>query len=282
MKYIHKTLRNPKTLKYKYKEESASTIQRKAELFNSIFYSVFAPKTLFTVNRYQNQKAKLHNFKVSVEIIENFLDKLEIKRSGGPNNLPPIFFKATKKQLCGTLNTMFKIFNRIRKLPLFLKTAAVVPVFKEDNPKLIENFRPISLLCIESEIFERFMYMPLYNHFKNFLSKNQHGFVRKRSVMTNLQHFLTEIFVAMENDPTARVIAFYSDFSKAFDTVPHDLLIAKLCDIGLGGCFLDIIYDYLNQRKQYVRIEDHTSKELQVNSRVPQGSHMWPLLFCIL
>ena len=80
----------------------------------------------------------------------------------------------------------------------------------------------------------------------------------------------------MDNDPTAQVIAFYSDFSKAFDTMPHELLTSKLCDNGVGGCFLDILCDYLSQRKQYVRIEDHISKELQVTSGVPHGSQLWP------
>ena len=85
----------------------------------------------------------------------------------------------------------------------------------------------------------------------------------------------------MEKNPAAQVIAFYSDFSKAFDTVPHELFMSKLSHIGVGGCFLEILYDYLSHRKQYVRIEVHTSKELQVSSGVPQGSLLGPLLFCI-
>ena len=79
----------------------------------------------------------------------------------------------------------------------------------------------------------------------------------------------------------AQVIAFYSDFSKALDTVPHELPISKLCDISIRGRLLDILYDYLNQQKQCVRIEAHTSKKLQTTSGVPQGSLLGPLLFCI-
>ena len=71
--------------------------------------------------------------------------------------------------------------------------------------------------------------------------------------MSNLLQILNEIYVAMDNDPTAQIIAFYGEFFKAFDTVPHELLICKPCDIGAGGCFLDILYDYSNKRKQYVR-----------------------------
>ena len=179
--------------------------------------------------------------------------------------------------MCRTLNTIFQKFNYIRKLPLFWKTAVLVPVYKKDNPRLVEKYRPISLLWIESKIFEKSMYVPLYNHFKENPSKNQHGFVKKRSVMSILLHFLNEIYVTMDNDPTAQVIAFYSDFSKEVDTVPHKLLISELCDIGVGGCSLDIPYDYINQQKQYVRIEDHTSKELQVISGLTQSS----LLSCI-
>ena len=136
---------------------------------------------------------------------------------------------------------MFKNFKRIQKLSLFRKTAAVVPLYKRDNPKFVEKYRTLSLFCIERKIFEKCMYVPLYNHFKNFLSKNQHGFVRKRSAMSNLLQFLNEIYVAMDNNSTAQVIAFCSDFFKAFDTVPHELLICKVCDIGVGGCLLDIL-----------------------------------------
>ena len=215
LKYINKVPRIPNNCKIQRRVSKHNPEQY--QLLNSLFHSVFAPKAPFTVKRYQNQKAKLQNFKVSVGITENFLDELDIKKSRGPNNLPPIFFKATKKQMCRTLNTMFKNFKRIRKLPLFWTTAAVVPVYKKDSPKLVENYRPISLLCIDGR-FSKSACTYRYTTTSKTLSTNQHGFFRKRSVMGNLLQFLNENYVTKENDPTAQVIEFYSDFSKTFET----------------------------------------------------------------
>ena len=114
-------------------------------------------------------------------------------------------------------------------------------MYKKDNPKLVENYRPIYLICIVSKIFKKkSMYVPLYNQFKNFLSKNQRGFVRKRSVMSNLLQFLKEMYVATDNDLT---VAFYKDFSDAFDTMPDELLNSKPSDIGVIWCFLENLYN---------------------------------------
>ena len=93
--------------------------------------------------------------------------------------------------------------------------------------------------------------------------------------------FLKRIYEALDHDPYSEIIAFYTDFSEAFDKGPHYELIQKLIDIGVGGCLLEILIDFLKNRRQYVRVDNTSSKILDITSGVPQGSLLGPLLFCI-
>ena len=69
------------------------------------------------------------------------------------------------------------------------------------------------------------------------------------------------------------------DLSKAFDCLPHDLLLAKLTACGVDESFLCYIYSYLLNRKQCLRLNNINSYFLNVISGVPQGSIVGPILF---
>ena len=112
-------------------------------------------------------------------------------KTRGPDGLPPLFFRktATATEMCKTLNTIFRAVKRNRKLPKALKKAAVSPIHKQAEYKFVGNYRPVSLLNIESKIFEKCIYEELSAHFIKFLS-SKHGFVPQRSVYTNMLLFL--------------------------------------------------------------------------------------------
>lgn len=114
---------------------------------------------------------------------------------------------------------------------------------------------------------------------QNVINTTQHGFIKVRSVETNLLSFYNAISKSMESGTQTDVI--YTDFSKAFDSVDHSLLLAKLHMYGVSDPLLSWFKSYLSDRTQQVKINDFLSDPFHASSGVPQGGHISPLLFAI-
>ena len=203
-------------------DDKVSTIvHEQVDIMIEFFHSVFSPKQPFSNSYIETKNPTLKNFNISVETIHSFVSKLEITKPRGPNGLPPAFFKKKSRQISVVPNKLLKVMEKQRRIPDSWKTAAVTPIHKEGDRRYVQNYHPVSLLDIESKILEKCIYVALYDHFTTFLTKHQHAFVKNRSVFTNMITFLKKIHDTLDDNPNSEVIAFYTEFSKAFDKAPH-------------------------------------------------------------
>ena len=157
-----------------------------------------------------------------------------------------------------------------------LKNANISPIHKKDSRNIESNYRPVSILSNISKIYERCLYTQITSFFEDKFSRYQCGF-RKGF---NAQQCL---IVMIENwrkslDKGGSFGALLTDLSKAFDCLPHDLLVGKLHACGLDINSARLMYSYLKGRKQRVKIGHVCSSWEEIKFGVPQGSILGPLL----
>ena len=160
-----------------------------------------------------------------------------------------------------------------------LKVADISPIFKKDDATNVKNYRPISVLPAISKIYERVLQKQLMTHIEKYLSSYMCGYRKGH----NAQHALVSLIEKWREslDKKGYAGAILMDLSKAFDTINHDLLIAKLHAYGFGKSALKLIKSYLSNRWQRTKINTCFSSWAELLLGVPHGSVLGPLLFNI-
>ena len=179
---------------------------------------------------------------------------------------------------------MTNLFNSSIGMGIFpseWKIARVVPLHMKGSRSVLDNYRPISILPVISKIFEKILYEQLYEYFttNNLLSEQQFGFRRFHSTSTALLDCTDEWYVNMHRGIYNLVV--FLDLKKAFDTVNHDILLAKLELYGIKNTPLMLFKSYLSDRSQQCQVNGELSTLKYLKYGVPQGSILSPLLFLI-
>ena len=126
--------------------------------------------------------------------------------------------------------------------------ANLSPIHKKDDPTLVQNFRPISLLCILSKLFERCVFKHCFLFLCPQLYHLQHGFLKGRSTTSQLLPFYNDILMSLSKDHEVDVIFLYLE--KVFDKVSHGKLMGKLNIFGIEGELSHWFKSYITGRHQ--------------------------------
>ena len=267
-----------------------------AHNFNKYFVSVAND---LLENNYSNQtpndsfmaymKESVNTDKNGINLLETCtFDPGEISRiiSSLNNSKSTYFSPRVLKSVVSKLSPILaKLFNKCvlsGYFPNELKTAKIIPLFKNKGSiSDLSNYRPISLLSVFSKIFEKLIHREISDFLESndILNESQYGFRKKRSTLHALLNSTENIYNAC--DSRLHTLGIFIDFSKAFDTVNHTILLKKLCHYGIRGDLLKLITCYLKGRKQYVSYGGVESTPLDIVNGVPQGSVLGPLLFII-
>jgi len=202
--------------------------------------------------------------------VKRILQNLDVTKATGADNIPARILKVCSEELSKPLALLFNRSFSLGRGLVQWKLANISPVHKANEKDLVDNCRSISLLSIPGKCQERIVYSAIYSHVSAYLSDWQHGFAKL--ILTHHQW-------ARALDEGHQVHVVFRDFSKAFDRVPHQALLHKLCNFGISGEVLNWCQDYLSNRRQRVVIDGCSSSLTDITFGVPQGSIPGPLFF---
>jgi len=210
-------------------------------------------------------------------------NKLKPKLSYGHDDIST---KLLKQTIDNIVQPITHIINRSFEtgiVPLEMKIAKVIPIHKSSDPRLLKNYRPVSLLSAFSKLIEKLMYNKLMSFLNsnNTLFKHQYGFRSKHSTIHPIIHLLNQCAHVTNKHNPEFTLAIFCDLSKAFDVINHDILLYKLNSYGIRGLANEWFKSYLSDRFQFVELGKMHSSLLPIRCGVPQGSILGPLLYLI-
>ena len=219
--------------------------------------------------------------KFSTRKVRKVLLGVNISKSKGPDGIPAIVIKSCTSELAPVLNKLFQLSYNLGIFPCSWKLAHSFPIPPKVDKSNPSNYCPIAIASLISKTKGTIITIQLlaFLETNNLLSEHQYRFRQSRSTGDLLAYAVHAWSSTLESYGESRGISL--DISKAFDRVWHKGLLAKLPMFGLQYTFIKWISSFLSDRPIAIRVDDYLSNPHSINSGVPQGSVIFPVLFIL-
>ena len=214
-------------------DKFVTDIKTKANIFNKFFADQCTPlknNSILPTNQISLTQAKLELLEFNEGEILKIIRALNINEAHGHNDICIRMIKICYKSLLKPLTILFKNSTSSCCYPDIWKKSHIIPAHKKNDKRLVNNYRPISLLPIFRKIFEKIIFNRIYDFFlkEELLNPNQSGFRPSDSCINQLLAITHQIFEAFDCNPPLEIRSVFLDISKAFDKVWHEGLLYNL------------------------------------------------------
>ena len=240
-------------------EKEATNPKDIADRFNKLFTNI-GPTLAKSIPKSSSLPLKYLNEKIKESVLFSPVLENEVKNilmllknsAAGWDGFDAQIIKQIKDFIISPFTHICNLSITTGVFPRQMKIANIVPIYKSGDNTLFNNYRPVSVLPLFSKILERIVYNRLIEFFNkhSVLYDYQFGFRKLYSTHMALITLIDKLSNAL--DEGSKVVGIFLDFSKAFDTIDHDILLLKLEHYGVRGLALDWFKNYLNSRFQYM------------------------------
>ena len=256
----------------------------KADILNDFFCSVLTdePPVTHSIPFDVHTTSPCYNIKITPDHVREKLATLKPNKACGTDGVRVNVLREVA-DFDVPLAALFQHSVTSGTMPQDWKDANVTPLHKKGSRTDCNNYRPVSLTSQVVKVLERLVLDVLldFTERNQIISCEQHGFQKGCSCTTQLLECIADWTKGYEDKACSGTDAVYLDFSKVFDSVPHQRLIYKFQQLGIRGNLLQWIKAFLIGRRQRVILRNGASSWRDVISGVPQGTILGPMFFLL-